>query len=52
MGGEGTGSIFEFQGVYVHCAIRGLSGDEFVQRIPGDALNVVVVLGNLSDHGT
>ena len=33
-------------------SIGGLGRDIFVQGIPGDALDVVAVLGNLSNEGS
>lgn len=46
---QGELSILGFERVDVNGSIGGLCSDEFVQRIPRDALDVVVVLGDLSD---
>jgi hypothetical protein len=40
------------QRVDVHGAVRRLGRDVLVQRVPGDALDVVAVLSNLADQGS
>nr|POE77785.1 hypothetical protein CFP56_09428 [Quercus suber] len=47
--GEGELAILGLERVDVHGAVGGLGGDVLVQGIPGDALDVVVVLGDLAD---
>lgn len=52
MGRQCACAIFQLQSIDMHGPIGGLSSDEFVEGIPRYALDVVVVFGNLSDHGT
>ncbi len=40
------------QAVHVHAAVAALSSDELVERIPGNALDVVIVLRDLSNDMT
>lgn len=44
-------AVFGLEGVYVYRAIRRLGGDVLVQRIPSNALDIVIVLCNLSYQG-
>ena len=46
--GEEWLAIFGLEGVYMDRAVRRLGGYVLVERIPGDALDVVVVVGDLS----
>lgn len=46
---QGEMPILRSQAVYMHRSVRGLRRDVFVQRIPRDALDVVAMLGDLSN---
>lgn len=50
MGREGELAILGLQAVNVNRAIGRLSRDEFIERIPSHALDVVRVLCDLADH--
>lgn len=41
-------AILGLEGVYMYGAVRGLRSNIFVERIPSNALDVVVVLSNLT----
>jgi hypothetical protein len=41
VGGQRKLSVFGLETVNVHGTIGRLGGDEFIQRIPGNALNIV-----------
>lgn len=41
-------AILRLEGVYMYGAVRGLRSNVFVERIPSNALDVVVVLSNLA----
>lgn len=45
-------AVLGLQRVDVDRAVGGLSGDKLVQRIPGNTLDVMAVLGNLSYKDT
>lgn len=47
---QGVVAILGLQGVDVYGAVRGLGGDELVERIPCHALDVVVMLCDLADQ--
>jgi hypothetical protein len=49
---EGILAVLGLEGVDMDGAIGGLCGNELIQRVPGDALNVMAVLGNLSYEDT
>lgn len=45
-------AIFRLEGVDMDGSIGGLGRDVFVQGIPSDALDVMAVLGDLSNEGS
>lgn len=45
-------AIFCLEGVDVDGSVRGLGRDVFVQGIPSDTLDVMAMLGNLSNEGS
>lgn len=49
---EGILPILSLERVDVNRSVRRLRCDVLVQRIPGYALNVVAVLGNLTNKGS
>ena len=52
VGSQGILPVLCFQRVNVYGSVGGLGRYVFVQGIPGDALYVVAVLGNLTDEGS
>jgi len=49
---EGVLAVLGLEGVDMDGSIGGLCGDELVQRVPSDTLNVMAVFGNLSYEDT
>lgn len=48
---EGILAVFCFERVNVHRSIGRLRSNVFVERIPGNALDVMAMLGDLPDEG-
>lgn len=44
--------ILGLEGVYMNRAIGRLCSNEFVKRVPSNALHVMIMLSNLADHLT
>lgn len=44
-------AVFGLEGIYVDGTVGGLGGYELVERVPGDALDVVIVFCDLADQG-
>lgn len=49
---EGVLAVLGLERVDVDGAVRRLGRDKFVQRVPGDALDIMAVLGDLADKGS
>jgi hypothetical protein len=49
---EGVLAVLGLERVDVDGAVRRLGRDKLVQRVPGDALDIMAVLGDLADKGS